>query len=35
MSSLVSKRIGFAGLGESFGRLQDVATVHQVLVPHE
>jgi len=31
---MMSKRIGFAELNEGFDRLQDVATVRQVLVPH-
>ena len=31
---MVSQRIGFAELNEGFDRLQDVATVRQVLVPH-
>jgi alcohol dehydrogenase len=31
---MMSKRIGFDELNEGFDRLQDVATVRQVLVPH-
>ena len=31
---MVSKRIGFDELNEGFDRLQDVATVRQILVPH-
>ena len=31
---MMSKRIGFAEMNEGFDRLQDVATVRQVLVPH-
>jgi alcohol dehydrogenase len=30
---MVSKRIGFDELNEGFDRLQDVATVRQILVP--
>jgi alcohol dehydrogenase len=31
---MVSKRVGFDELNEGFDRLQDVATVRQILVPH-
>ena len=31
---MMSKRIGFDEMNEGFDRLQDVATVRQVLVPH-
>ena len=31
---MVSNRIGFDELNEGFDRLQDVATVRQILVPH-
>jgi alcohol dehydrogenase len=31
---MVSQRIGFDELNMGFDRLQDVATVRQVLVPH-
>ncbi|WIM11489.1 zinc-binding dehydrogenase [Enhydrobacter sp.] len=31
---MVSQRVGFAELNEGFDRLQEVATVRQVLVPH-
>ena len=31
---MMSQRIGFDQLNEGFDRLQDVATVRQVLVPH-